>query len=70
MLTLNLILNTKLNSMIKRLFEKLKALRLYFVSKRLERCKHGFEISEVVNLKIDPTCKKCGKKLSGLANVC
>jgi hypothetical protein len=49
---------------MKTLIEKLKALHLYFVSKRLERCKHGFEISEVVNLKIDPICKKCGKKLS------
>lgn len=27
-------------------------------------CKHGFEIKDVCNLKIDPCCKLCGKTLS------
>jgi hypothetical protein len=56
--------------MKKYFIEKLKTLRQFFVSRRLKRCKHGFEISEVINTKIDPTCKKCGQSLSALANVC
>jgi hypothetical protein len=55
--------------MKKYLIEKLKALRQLFVSRRVKRCKHGFEISEVMNTKIDPTCKRCGQSLSALANV-
>ena len=34
--------------------------------KILEPCAHRFDPSEVVNLKIDPNCKKCGGKLSEL----
>lgn len=29
-------------------------------------CKHGFEMSDVCDLKKDPKCKKCGKSLSEL----
>lgn len=29
-------------------------------------CLHGFAISEVMNLEIDPCCKNCGEKLSEL----
>jgi len=56
--------------MKKYLIEKLKELRQLFVSIVWKRCKHVFEISEVMNTKIDPTCKKCGQSLSALANVC
>jgi len=31
-------------------------------------CEHGFEIHEVMNLKIDPICKKCGKSLNEINN--
>ena len=44
---------------MKKIIEKLKVL---FANKK--SCEHGFEISEVINIKIDPTCKKCGKTLS------
>ena len=44
---------------MKKIIEKLKIL---FISKK--SCEHGFEISEVINIKMDPTCKKCGKALS------
>jgi hypothetical protein len=27
-------------------------------------CKHGFSPEDVMNLKIDPCCKRCGQKLS------
>lgn len=31
-----------------------------------QKCNHGFEIKEVADLRIDPCCKKCGKKISEL----
>ena len=31
-----------------------------------QKCNHGFEVKEVVDLRIDPCCKKCGKKISEL----
>lgn len=32
--------------------------------KNPKQCKHGFEMLEVANLKIDPKCFWCDKKLS------
>ena len=55
--------------MRKYIIEKLKSFRQYFIDRRIKYCEHGFEISEVINTKIDPTCKKCGQKLSVLKNV-
>lgn len=39
-----------MKNLLKKLFKK--------------ECKHGFDVLEVANLKLDPACKKCGKKLS------
>ncbi len=50
------------------LLKKLNKFHQLFVSINLKSCKHGFKASEVVNLKIDPTCVKCGKRLSELEN--
>jgi hypothetical protein len=35
---------------------------------RLKPCEHRFDILEVINIELDPKCKKCGKKLSVLKN--
>jgi len=38
------------------------------VSKRFKECKHGFEISDVLDIKKDPECNKCSTLLSNLSN--
>jgi hypothetical protein len=52
--------------MKKYFINVLKMLHKLFISKSSKLCKHGFEISEVMNIKIDPACKNCGQKLSVL----
>lgn len=41
-------------------------LYLFFFGKKEKVCKHGFLQSEVMDLKIDPKCKLCGKPVSEL----
>ena len=38
------------------------------VSKPLKECRHGFEISDVLDIKKDPECNRCGTLLSHLSN--
>ncbi len=52
--------------MKKYFIKKVTELSKLFSIRNLSECKHGFEISEVVNLKIDPVCKNCDRKLSEL----
>jgi len=50
--------------MIRKIF---KSIGLYFRNIRIKNCKHGFEIKDVMNTKIDPVCKICGRTLSELS---
>ena len=38
------------------------------VSKPFKECNHRFEISDVLDIKKDPECNKCGTLLSHLFN--
>ena len=49
---------------MKTLLLKLKQFKEYLNRKRIENCNHGFNIEDVVNLKIDAKCVYCGKSLS------
>jgi len=54
-------MKTKLNTMIKRLFEKLKALRLYFVSNSF--CDLNEDYQDYLIKQGETKCKQCGKRL-------
>ncbi len=36
------------------------------IYKAKTECKHGFDFGDVINTKIDPACKHCGKRISEL----
>ncbi|MDU8884575.1 hypothetical protein RXV94_00285 [Yeosuana sp. MJ-SS3] len=49
-----------------KFIKKLKKTSLIHVNKEVKKCKHEFEIGDVLNFKKDPLCYKCGKALSEL----
>ena len=54
---------------MKNIIENLKkTFTSHSVDKRYKTCKHGFEISDVLDINKDPECNKCGKLLSHLSD--
>lgn len=52
---------------MENIFKPLKkALASHKIGKRLKECKHGFELSDVLDIQKDPECNKCGMLLSEL----